>query len=858
MVNLYIPTDVGPTPGDGAYLDSNVFVDLPRIFSGVDLPAGRVTPLEMHRTLYDPAMADTSVGPNHPGQTVDMLGTGNLSALPRFRDPANGDFSLLPGSPAIGAGQFGEDLGALVSDQIFITGEPPAVTTSGDATLLVGGPGIFAYRWRINGGAWSAETPIGSGFDPAGSVRQAQIALNGLGDGAYTVEVEGQNFAGDWQAAPSVSKTWTVSSSLPGSAQLSEILAVNDSAFDVGGGVFPDLIELSNPGTSSFDLGGHSLSDDPDVPAKYVFPGGVSIPAGGYLVVSSIELGFTLDRKGESVALYDALGGLLDSIAFGAQVPDRSISRLGHDGDWGLSQTTPGAPNLAARTGNPATLRISEWFANGQVAYVDDFVELSNPDPLPVPLGGLFLTDNANSNPALYQIPILSFVEGGGFVTFDSAQLGFRLGSIMDTLALLDPGLVPLDSIVFGQQAEDYSQRAMTAGGDDYIYDRMPTPGTGIPAPGSPGAPEYQRALAIYDALRITEIMFNPSGGDEGFEFIELQNTGAVAIDLAGTRFSNGISFTFPSLLLAPGEYIVVSPDLAKFELRYGSGINVVGPYSGKLNNAGEGVLLQLPEPYDAGVLRFDYNDWFPETDGGGHSLRLINPLARRDSWSDQDSWAIGAVGGSPGGDLVMDTGSDQAIVLPATTSISATLTEAGSEVPLAGLTLTWRQVSGPGTASFSQPASLTTGVSFSAPGTYLLALEAVGNGTFTGDQIVVTVNDTYEAWAARSGAGLPMEDDEWDGLTNLLEYALDLNPAVADLHPLNTIPLSSGIVFDYTRYLRKIDLTYQAQSSADLGTWDPAAEEILPGGTPDTELRRASIPATEGMAFWRLWVEKP
>jgi hypothetical protein len=38
VVNLFIPTDIGPTPGDGAYLDSNIFVDLPRFFSGADSP----------------------------------------------------------------------------------------------------------------------------------------------------------------------------------------------------------------------------------------------------------------------------------------------------------------------------------------------------------------------------------------------------------------------------------------------------------------------------------------------------------------------------------------------------------------------------------------------------------------------------------------------------------------------------------------------------------------------------------------------------------------------------------------------------------------------------------------------------
>ncbi|MGI9240211.1 MAG: hypothetical protein ACR2RV_05390, partial [Verrucomicrobiales bacterium] len=63
--------------------------------------------------------------------------------------------------------------------------------------------------------------------------------------------------------------------------------------------------------------------------------------------------------------------------------------------------------------------------------------------------------------------------------------------------------------------------------------------------------------------------------------------------------------------------------------------------------------------------------------------------------------------------------------------------------------------------------------------------------------------------------------------------------------------------VFDYTRYLRKIDLTYQAQTAPDLGAWSPTPEIVLPGGTPDTERRRASIPASERQAFWRLRVEK-
>ncbi|YCM42810.1 lamin tail domain-containing protein [Verrucomicrobiaceae bacterium 227] len=834
VINLFIPTDIGPTPGDGAYLDSNIFVDLPRFFSGADLPGARVTPLEVHRTLYDPAMSDTSIGPNHPGQSVDQLGVENLAALPRYSDPENGDFSLLPGSAAIGVGRFGEDLGALVSDQIFITGEPPAVTSSGDAILRVGGPGIFSYRWRLNGGAWSADLPIGDGFDPAGTVREAQIILTGLADGKYTVEVEGYNFAGSRQTLPTVSETWSVNASLPGSVRLNEILAVNSSG--------DDTIELFNPGTSSFVLDGMSISDDPAAPQKYLFPAGSSITPGGFLLVTATQLGFTLDRSGETVTLSDSLGAVIDSVTYGSQLEDFSISRLGHNGGWGLSQITLGAANLSAKTGNPATLVISEWFANGKVAFDDDFIELYNPDPLPVPLAGLYLSDNANSNAALFQIPALSYAPGSGFVTFDSKQLGFKIGATMDTLALLSSDLQALDRIVFGQQVADYSQLA------DGSYQVLPTPG--LPTGGSV---EYDRVLAIYKALRITEIMFNPAGSDEGLEFIELQNTGTTSIDLTGVRFSNGIDFTFPAMILAPGDYVVLSPDLVKFEDRYGSGINVVGPYSGKLSNSGEAILLQLPQPYDTGILRFDYrDDWYPGTDGDGFSLTLVNPEARPETWGDSDSWTTGAFGGTPGGNSVLNAGPDQIVTLPGTVSLSANLNPSA-----AGFSLTWSQVSGPGVANFSQPSSLATGVSFSDAGTYLLAIEARGNGSHTGDAITITVNDTYEAWAVRHGAGLPEGDDDLDGFQNLFEYALDLDPAVSNPGSLPVVPVGSDFVFSYTRSLRKIDLIYQAQNSADLSEWNPASVVTLPGASVDRELIEAPAPANAEINFWRLLIKK-
>jgi len=58
---------------------------------------------------------------------------------------------------------------------------------------------------------------------------------------------------------------------------------------------------------------------------------------------------------------------------------------------------------VAARTGDARTLKINEWLANGVTPFPDDFIELFNPDPLPVALGDLFLTEVVSKGKILYE-----------------------------------------------------------------------------------------------------------------------------------------------------------------------------------------------------------------------------------------------------------------------------------------------------------------------------------------------------------------------------------------------------------------------------------------------------------------------
>ena len=160
----------------------------------------------------------------------------------------------------------------------------------------------------------------------------------------------------------------------------------------------------------------------------------------------------------------------------------------------------------------------------------------------------------------------------------------------------------------------------------------------------------------VAENLRVTEIMYHPQSqtgpAEPNEEFIELTNIGTEKINLNLVKFTNGIDFTFPSVELAPGEYIVVVQDKSAFEARYGTQINIAGQYSGRLANGGE--RIQLEDAIGQTILDFSYKDgWYDGTDGQGYSLVIIDPFNPDPaSWDDKDSWRAGTnIGGSPGRD---------------------------------------------------------------------------------------------------------------------------------------------------------------------------------------------------------------
>lgn len=151
----------------------------------------------------------------------------------------------------------------------------------------------------------------------------------------------------------------------------------------------------------------------------------------------------------------------------------------------------------------------------------------------------------------------------------------------------------------------------------------------------------------ILESLRVSELMYHPP--DPNAEFIELVNLGSYPIDLKRVHFQDGIRFTFPTLELEPGERTLVVKDRVAFETQYGGDAPIAGEYEGSLNNGGE--TIELNDPAGQTMQIFSYSDaWYPETDGDGFSLVVVEPRRVDNNLSDRSAWRpSNELMGSPG-----------------------------------------------------------------------------------------------------------------------------------------------------------------------------------------------------------------
>jgi len=358
---------------------------------------------------------------------------------------------------------------------------------------------------------------------------------------------------------------------------INEIMANNNSTLANQAGLFSDWLELYNSGSGSVDLNGYSLTDDPALPTKFLFPSTL-LASHDHLVVwcdsssgqGEFHTSFNLGAKGQTVLLYSGVGTtLVDSNTFGLQLADLSIGRIpdGPIGVWTLNLPTPGLANKAKtlgfifETNGPVVITnlfINEWLATNSVGAATnrdpDWLELFNKSTNPIALGGLVFSSTTNAPglpPSTLDPPIapLSFIDASGYIQFNcigskakkNDELDFKLSHTGgETISLypvagrtnvwIDRISFPGDNAVPNYWPTDSATVAVS-------YGRLPDGGTNIVqfsrSKTTPGASNFQSItnVVIYEALTHTDPpledaieLYNPTTSDVDISYWWLSN----------------------------------------------------------------------------------------------------------------------------------------------------------------------------------------------------------------------------------------------------------------------------------------------------------------------------------------------
>lgn len=215
-------TTPSPTPfALGVYGEGNIVLDTEQLVRNYDAAQTTVT---LNRNLFPTTWGGPGVGNVIADPLLEHVPAVEETRFTNWTDAQvlRQWFQLRAGSPAIGTGPNHSDMGGAIPLGVNISDAPAGVTTETNATLTVGfnrtgfgmpasgwpeGMGYTHYKWRLDGGAWSAQTAIGT-----------PITLTGLSNGAHYVEAVGRRDSGLWQDDPlfqedaviSRTATWTV------------------------------------------------------------------------------------------------------------------------------------------------------------------------------------------------------------------------------------------------------------------------------------------------------------------------------------------------------------------------------------------------------------------------------------------------------------------------------------------------------------------------------------------------------------------------------------------------------------------------------------------------------------------------
>jgi hypothetical protein len=348
-----------------------------------------------------------------------------------------------------------------------------------------------------------------------------------------------------------------------------------------------------------------------------------------------------LDNAGENLRLEDAVGEKVlefaynnswypttDGLGFSLVIVNDLApwNTWGEKASWRASTVVNGSPGVgdAAPVVQPPIL-ITEALTHTDLPQLDT-IELHNPTPTNVNLGGWFLTDDFFA-PKKYRIPNPTAIPPGGYLKFTTDQFGvgsdgFALNELGEMVYLFSADTQTnltgyYDGFDFGEAPNgvSFGRYADSQGGDHYVLQSVNTLGT-------------NNALPRVGPLVIAEIMYRPPdlagrADNDLNEYIRLKNITATNVPLwcifttqpgyglaARTntwRLRNAVDFNFPTnQSLAAGAQVVIvgfdpatnAAQVAAFRLAYGisADVSLYGPWSGKLDNSEDTIELKYPD----------------------------------------------------------------------------------------------------------------------------------------------------------------------------------------------------------------------------------------------------------------------
>ncbi|MET0263939.1 MAG: LamG domain-containing protein [Rariglobus sp.] len=248
-------------------------------------------------------------------------------------------------------------------------------------------------------------------------------------------------------------------------------------------------------------------------------------------------------------------------------------------------------------------------------------------------------------------------------------------------------------------------------------------------------------------------------------------------------------------------------------------------------------------------------------------------------AWAAQIPWPLGAdstAAGDPDGDgfsnlleyalnfdpLIADA-PRLTVIAPAENPVSGQpfvltgmVTENGAQLPAPSASVEWSKSAGSPTVVFNAPAALTTNATATGAGFVSLRLTADDGvvKTYVDTSLTVTASTlNYSAWAAQSPWPLGTDstaagDPDGDGFANLLEYALNFDPLIADAaaHRPSVSAADGHLAFSFTRDPALNTLTYEVQASPDLSaqSWTTLARSTA--GAVTTNINGGSLSIQE------------